>query len=208
MMCIISSFQTNQSSLAFQKEKSSRILECFDMVYTILYAILRHRREEMIHLIPLFFAYISALVECFTSSDGLAHNPNEGHNKIFSGKVSMRPMAFCCPVPCSSSKQITRLFLQMTVKSIHSTTNPKFHSIKPFSKYVPFLLTRLVSLPITTRWNISTQEWKEWCFVCLDLCDDHGRDMVLASLSLTGSRVVYKNLVGDWEKNHRYKGSR
>ena len=203
MMSIVPSFQTNQK---FLQKQSHQILDCFNMVYNVLYAILRHRREEMIQLIPSFFVCISSLFECFTSPDILTHSTGR-YNKNFSGKISMRPLASCCPIPVSFSKLISRLFLQMTVKS-NPTSDPKFNSIKPFAKYVPFLLTQLLALPTSTRWNISTDEWKSWCFVCLDLCDDHGRDMVLSSLnqgSLIGLRVIYKNLVGDWENNHRHK---
>lgn len=209
MLSIITSLQTNKSSSILQKQ-IPRVLDCFDLVYNLLYAILRHRREEMVNLIPQFFSSISMLIECFTSPGTLFHSHAGSFRKTFSGRVSMRPLALVAPLSSSYSKQITRLFLQMTVKAA-SYSNTNFNSVKPFAKYVPFFLTNLLAIPTSTRWNITSDEWKEWCFVCLDLCDDHGRDMVLASLnhgSLLGMRVIYKNVVSEWEKNHRYKGSR
>jgi hypothetical protein len=83
--------------------------------------------------------------------------------------------------------------------------------IKPFSKHAPFLLVTFCHVQASKR-PFQTECRKELSlglYSLLDLCNDHGRSFVLAALDANGGgRPIFKALVSDWEKDHRFKGEK
>jgi hypothetical protein len=190
------------SNLALNKNLKLTTLEqesLFELLYQVLYTIIRYRREEMLNLIPMFLLHVSAMIDCFAVQD---------LRKVLDKQFVTNPI-----VPLKGSlpnqnqaKMISRLLFQMTQKPL-SGDSQKLQVIKPFAKHVPFLIFRLLYLQVSTKRNLG-DEWKLSMYACLDACDDHGRNMVLAGLesNLQSLRPIYKHVVTEWEKEHRYHG--
>jgi hypothetical protein len=193
-MSILSSLNSNVN---ISKESNAIVL--FDVMYELLYSVIRHRRDEMLHLISLFFSSISCLLDCFVSKG------SKFGDRLFK-QLAVEPFALIYPLRPTHAKQLTRLLVQMSQKGLTSE-NQKVYSTKAFAKYAPFLVLRLLSIQSASKSNLG-DEWQLCCFACLDSCDDHGRSMILASLNgpMTPLRAIFKSLVSDWEKQHRYQG--
>lgn len=157
------------------------LLQVFDGIYQLLYSIIRYRKQELLALIPIFFGNISSLVSCFTKV--------ETKRKDLYCLTPLPP----CSLPSEYRHKITRLLEQITHKREDND------SIKPFAKHIPFLISKIL-------YSGNVNEWKYCLFVCLDCCDDYGRNMVLAQLDI-GTREVYKRIVTEWEREHRYTGN-
>ncbi|KAJ3300600.1 hypothetical protein HDV03_002061, partial [Kappamyces sp. JEL0829] len=86
--------------------QDSRRVECFSLVYDLLYAIIRHRREEMLHLIPQYFASLATLLDCFyTEAPMQKHADVLFHYKGFACLKDLYPLA------PHYAKSITRLLV-------------------------------------------------------------------------------------------------
>lgn len=197
MMGLVSSLEMNETL-----SNDPDVLDCFDLIYDLFYAIVRHRRDEVLHLTPQFFSAITNLLACFGSTT----TETRIGDRVFK-RILNKPLELLCPMPKYKSSLVTRLIVQMSQKSMADST--KQNSIKPFAKYIPFLLSCFLTLPATTKRNFGEEEWKLACYYCLDLCDDFGREMILSNLNsgpLVGMRPIYKKLVHEWEHEHRYTG--
>jgi hypothetical protein len=173
--------------------------QLYEMLFMLLNTIIRYRREEMLNLIPIFLLHVSSMIDCFTVPD-----PRKIIDKQFIANPIV-PLKGVIPDQ-RHAKMISRVLFQMTQKPLSGDTK-KLEMIKPFSKHVPFLVFKLLFLQISTRRNLK-EEWKLSMYACLDACDEHGRNMILAGLenNLQSLRPIYKAVVSDWEKEHRYHG--
>ncbi|KAI9204356.1 Urb2/Npa2 family-domain-containing protein [Polychytrium aggregatum] len=83
-------------------------------------------------------------------------------------------------------------------------------SVKPFSKHVAFLLAEFISIQTSSRpiHPRRKHDIVQGIYALLDLCGEHGREMMLAAADSLGSggRDLFKSLVSEWEKSHRFKG--
>jgi hypothetical protein len=167
-------------------------LMLFESYYQILYSLARYRREGLLRLIPLYLQHITVMINCFAPSQDTLGKPLIALATVQHGS--------------QPAKLIPRLIFQLSQKPV-SGDGEKIDMVKPFSKHVPFFITQLLHLPSSLK-QILGEEYKLALFGCLDVCDDFGRNMVLAALDgpLQALRPVYKAVVGEWEKEHRYHG--
>ncbi|KAI9089403.1 Urb2/Npa2 family-domain-containing protein [Phlyctochytrium arcticum] len=130
------------------------------------------------------------------------------------------------PLPSRCAEDLARLFSGLAQKSTSTSNHPSSSSslsapgpatltsaaantVKPFSKHAPFLLASIIQIqtssqPITIA---SKAVLMEGFYALLDLCSDGGREAVLAGLDQHGGgRPLYKAMVADWDKFHRFKG--
>jgi hypothetical protein len=171
--------------------------ELFDIIYEMLYCIIRYRREEMLNQIPHYISNISFLVDAFKSISTVFKDDKQFHSH------SIYPLSYSS-LGSDAAQGISRLLFQMSQKP---SINDKEDWMKPFGKHSCFLVIKFLSLPATTKQTMG-EEWKRSIFACLDVCDDHGRNMILANLdgSLQSLRPIFKTIVSEWERNHRYHG--
>ena len=118
------------------------------------------------------------------------------------------------PLGAKEASLFSQILMSMTQKPISESTQPAENvssssSIKPFSKHAPFLISAFIQIQSSRR-PFDLQAKKELIqgmYHLLDLCNDHGRSFVLASLEANGGGgPIYKALISDWEKLHRFKG--
>jgi hypothetical protein len=160
----------------------------FKEIYNLLYALIKFKRAQIIHLIPLFSYCVDALVNV----QPLAVKTKDFKN----AKKSSIPCLQNKLNNLESGKLVVRLVEEMHQK-------PRGESDKPFTKHVPFLLTTLVHNPHAKA--TMGENWQLMGYRLLDSCDEYGRKYVLRNIK--GAEDVYKKLVGEWEANHRYKGN-
>lgn len=162
-------------------ECSSRIPTevSFDLVYNLLYAIIKHRQVELLSLVPQFNQILSSLLDCFV----LETKNKRGVDKLYKS----HSLGLITEDNISYFKKVVRILDQMNGK--------------PFAKYAPFMLARLLHLNLR---NEVREEWRYACFACLDSCDDFGKMYLMKALG-NSLMAVYKGILSDYE-GWKYKG--
>ncbi|KAJ3218696.1 hypothetical protein HDU67_004478 [Dinochytrium kinnereticum] len=105
----------------------------------------------------------------------------------------------------SSSKTLSRVLQKFAQKqSIQSSAGlgGSGSQLKPFSKHAPFLISRFVSIQASkSRFSPGVYDaLVDGIYSILDICDDYGRESVLANLDLPGTgqkgaKLIYKKIV-------------
>ncbi|TPX72686.1 hypothetical protein SpCBS45565_g00076 [Spizellomyces sp. 'palustris'] len=207
-------------------------LQLFDAVYRLLLGLLRSRKELVVEVIPCFTGVLKEIFACFrirpridTPGPRLNRNSTNGAHKVQSQYETPSLLARYAPLPVTCAENLSRLLVAVGQKALtrkHAAGNRTDGSImttrigtsasttvKPFSKHVPFLLSTIVHIQSSARpfTPAAKAALMEGVYALLDLCGDHGRDAVLAGLDAHGGgRPLFKALVGDWEKYHRFTG--
>jgi len=172
-------------------------VEAFEMIYNLLYAFVKHRKQEMLDMIPQYFSAVMILFDCFVPV-------NSEQSKFIDKLFTNRPLNGM-EIEDSQASNITRLLVQISQRSGTEDIDAK----KAFSKYAPFLLSEfLVIFNHLPTNHVLKMEWKRCCFALLDCCNEFGIPAVLASLTgkLHSLRPVFKQLVSNWENEHKYQG--
>jgi hypothetical protein len=151
----------------------------FDLVYNLLYAIIKHRQAELLSLVPQFNQSLSSLLDCFVVDTKNKRGVDKLYKAHSLGLLDEGNVAYF--------KKIVRILDQMNGK--------------PFAKYAPFMLARLLHLNLR---NEVREEWRYACFACLDSCDDFGKMYLMKAVG-NGLMAVYKGILSDYE-GWKYKG--
>ena len=159
----------------------------FKQLYNLLYSLIKFQREQIIHLIPIFTNCINTLLNTL-------HQPAK-HKLKTNGGIAMLKSNL-------NYAECGRLFTRLVQEMLQKPRGESEALVKPFLKHSPYLLTNLILKP-TLKTTIGTS-WNLVGFMLLDCCDEYGRRMVLRNVR--GQEESYKEMVGDWEKNFRYKG--
>ncbi|KAJ3300507.1 hypothetical protein HK104_011013 [Borealophlyctis nickersoniae] len=205
-------------------------VDFFDGVYRLLITILRFRREQLMSLIPLFMGIVKTLLFCFRAKPILGRHAYVPRTQSGTAGTSdpflldpFPALSSHAPLPPSCADNLSRILAGITRKPTTTSTSSSSgstatttlastktaSSIKPFSKHAPFLVATFVQIQSSSR-PLAVDckaPLMEGIYSMLDLCGDHGREAVLAGLDAHGAgRVVFKGLVADWERYHRYTG--
>jgi hypothetical protein len=81
--------------------------------------------------------------------------------------------------------------------------------IKPFSKHAAFLILEYLSIQSSRRpFDADVKsEIVSGMYSLLDLCNDHGREFILANCDASvGSKPIFKALMNDWSRNAKFQG--
>lgn len=201
----------------------SSAAEVFDVVYRLLIALIRFRKEQLVDVIPAFVGLVKDLLFCFRADSSTAHATRTTTSAPFLPDP-FPLLSHHAPLPESCADNLSRLFIAIGQKSTGATSTPSnpatttttpnaatatAKTVKPFSKHAPFLVASIVQIQTSLRpfSAASKVALLEGIYALLDVCEDHGREAVLAGLDANGGgRVVFKALVSDWEKHHRYTG--
>ncbi|KND01600.1 uncharacterized protein SPPG_03398 [Spizellomyces punctatus DAOM BR117] len=207
-------------------------LQLFDAVYRLLLGLLRSRKDLVVEVIPCFTGVLKELFACFrirpridAPAPRLNRNSTNSAHKFPSQFETPSLLARYAPLPVTCAENLSRLLVAIGQKALtrkHAAGNrtdggitmttmgtSASTTVKPFSKHVPFLLSTIVHIQSSARpfTPAAKSALMEGVYALLDLCGDHGRDAVLAGLDAHGGgRPLFKALVGDWEKYHRFTG--
>eukprot|EP00842_Homolaphlyctis_polyrhiza_P002315 jgi/Hompol1/3084/HPOL_001559-RA len=156
-------------------------------------------------------------------------------NRSVFGQDAMPIFAEIAPLPVSCAANLSRVMIAMSQKpnvfesaSTNASSSDKSQlaidltsqyakTVQPFSKHAPFLLSRILAIQVSSQAFPSTikEALREGVYALLDMCNEYGRNAVLAAGLGDGSgsnggnnsaRYIFKDFVAAWEKEHKYAG--
>ncbi|CAI2184726.1 9675_t:CDS:10, partial [Funneliformis geosporum] len=177
--------------------------ELFEEICYLLYNILIHRCEQLIHTIPTFIFIIQGLFHCFKKiTKSIKNNLKEiqqkeqqsGNRYISWWEVHLKE-----PLSNESAKTFTRLLTMIS--------HAKKPGNKAFIKHIPSLLSEYIYIQTSNSLLESSirDVLKNGIYSLLDLCGQFERDMIMVSLDLVG-KSLFKSLWTEYNKDWKYVG--
>ncbi|CAG8653185.1 5207_t:CDS:10 [Funneliformis caledonium] len=177
--------------------------ELFEEICYLLYNILIHRCEQLIHTIPTFIFIIQGMFHCFKKNTrSIKNNLKEiqqkeqqsGNRHISWWEVHLKE-----PLSIESAKTFARLLTMIS--------HVKKPGNKAFIKHLPSLLSEYIHIQTSNsilELNIK-DVLKNGIYSLLDLCGQFERDMIMVSLDLVG-KSLFKSLWTEYNKDWKYVG--
>ncbi|KAI8849416.1 Urb2/Npa2 family-domain-containing protein [Chytridium lagenaria] len=182
-------------------------IKIFEILCRLLQSVLTHRRQSIIHLIPGVCSLVSTLMEC------LAENEILDPSLSTSGPLRARLSGLDIDKKVSLARTLSRVLQKFSQKQgVHAGEglSGSTSQMKPFSKHAPFLISKFVSIHASKRQYSSAvyDALLEGLYSVIDICDDFGRESVLANLDLPGTgqkgaKLLYKKLTSSWKEAAR-----
>ncbi|KAJ3105224.1 hypothetical protein HDU97_008378 [Phlyctochytrium planicorne] len=201
--CTLLLFSASPTQLS-SPTSSTLLSKTFDMFCRVLLSMLTHRRVTISHVIPAVSHLVATLMECLREplSADLLHLQDRFKTMTEDQKTSL-------------AKTVSRLLQKFSQKqgfNLGDGQNGGTSQLKPFSKHATFIVSRFVSVQ-ASKTRFSTAVWDcllEGIYSVLDICDDFGRESILANMDLPGTgqkgaKLMYKKIISDWKAGSKSK---